>query len=90
MITWISAEQTTHELLERFDYLYRYDPRRTDDGRLGEMYTEEMAEVMDELERRYFAQHNLPEHIIEYMKSHGGIDWNYEHYVQMAEALRNA
>lgn len=84
------TEESTRQLIERFDYLYRYDPRRTDGGRLGDMYSEEMAEVMDELERRYFAQHDLPEHIIEYMKSLGGIDWNYEHYVQMAEALRNA
>lgn len=79
-------EFTTRQLVEIFDYLRTANPRRTDAGRIGDEYSAEFAEVQNEIERRYFEAHGLPEEVVTEIQS-AGIDWTDEGYSRMAELI---
>lgn len=77
------------ELVENY-FALKYDARRDIDGVEGGKWLDIFAEILSEIERRYFILHNIPEHFIEVMKYQGGTDWNEEHYDEMAAELEKA
>lgn len=86
-IVWIDGEQTTYELLERFDYLANHDARRALGGRLGDSYSEEMSEVQFDMIRKYLALHNIPVALAENLVY--GYDWTDEEIEMISAELRS-
>lgn len=68
-------------------FALRYDDRRDIEGVEGDKWLDIFSEVAAEVERRYFALHNIPDHFIRFMEAQGGIDWDGEHYDEMAAEL---
>lgn len=73
------------ELVRNY-FALRYDDRRDIEGVEGDKWLDIFSEVVAEVERRYFALHNIPDHFIEFIMFQS-VDWDDVHYDEMAAEL---